>query len=390
MQINSTHRTRQAPGLQLTARGKLDQQLADGVRDVVDLGTSRTEVGKSNVYRDFGLTTLHHGVFGGALGLAMSNISPVGGLVGLGVGTYVAFNKTVRKDSGTVQITLDGETRRTRYYGRPENYVRTPQEVRAEMIATGELGERIEAFTPLEMNENAPTTFSAKDQKTLTDLARQKRLVADFRQKSEYGHEVLNLVDSLTAARLIESGKDVYLVDGTSKDVNHSLEVVASNNRSSVRRHESDSYLERTFDYTLTPLDRQNLDFETKGQGLPEGFQGIYKNRSSTSLVIGEDNQAGVGVTDQNYSKTSFDYRRVTRDQSIDMGSRDKARVITTASVNVRDVITMVGVAAGMLTGMGLSPGVPTAALVGGVAGGVIGRELGWLAQDRMPSYRTS
>jgi len=42
-----------------------------------------------------------------------------------------------------------------------------------------------------------------------------------------------------------------------------------------------------------------------------------------------------------------------------------------------------------MLTGMGVAPGMPQAALIGGVTGGVLGRELGWLAQDRMPSFQT-
>lgn len=393
MQISSTHRPhaqRTAVREPLTAKGKLDQQLAEGVQDVVDLGTSRAEVGKSNVYRDFGFTTLHHGVLGGALGLAMGNMSPVGGLVGLGVGTYIAFNKTVRKDSGTVQVDLDGQTRKTHYFGRPENYVQTPQEVRAEMIASGQLGERIGVFAPPESEGGAPSSFSAKEQQALKNLAGEKRLVADFGQKSEYGYEVLNPVDSLTAARLMESGKEVFLVTGSSKDTKHSLDVVASNNRSTVRKHHSSSYLERTYDYTLTPLEKEQLETSPQGEGLPEGFHGVYKNHLLTSLVMGEDDQAGMGVTDKDYNKTSFDYRRVTRDQNIDMGSQEKARVITTASVNVRDLVTMVGVLAGMVTGMSVSPGVPTAVLLGGAVGGVAGRELGWLAQDHMPTFRTS
>ena len=104
---------------------------------------------------------------------------------------------------------------------------------------------------------------------------------------------------------------------------------------------------------------------------------------------MGEDEQAGLGVAGRNTRHTSFNNRRVTRDGTIDLGATDKARVITTASVNVRDVIMMGGVLAGMLTGMGVAPGMPQAALIGGVTGGVLGRELGWLAQDRMPSFQT-
>jgi hypothetical protein len=388
MQIRSTHRPRPiqgAPREGFTPKGKLDRQLADG-EDVVELGASSTQDAKSDVMRNFRFTAMHHGLLAGAAGFAMSNMSPVGAAVGLGLGAYIAWNKTARKDSGTVTVKLDGETRQARYYGRPENYVKTPQEVRAEKISRGQLGERIKPYTP----ENVSVeTVSDADQKNLRKLAKERRLVADFGQKSEYGYDVLNQVDSLTAARLMQQDMRVYLLDGESQDNEHTLDVVAKNNRSTVRRHDSDSYLERTYDYSLTPLTEESLKSSPDGDGLPEGFHGVYKNQRSCALVMGEDEQAGLGVTGKNSSKTSFHSRRFTRDQSVDLGSRDKARVVTTSSINVRDLVMMGGVLVGMLSGMAINPGVPHAVLIGGVTGGVVGRELGWLAQDRMPSFQT-
>jgi hypothetical protein len=358
----------------------------------VDLGASRTENAQKEVKNDLMFAALHHGILGGVTGLAMANMSPLGAVAGLGLGTYIAWNRTARKTSGSVTVNLDGEVRKTRYYGRPENYVKTPQEMRAEMIARGELGERIKPFTA---DTSALTTqeagLSPADQKTLKKLDKERRLVADLGQHSEYGYEVLNQVDAITAARLMKADKSVFLLDGQSKDKTHTLDVSAHNNRSTVRRHDSDSYLERTYEYTLTPLTEEGLKEEQTldGQGLPEGFPGVYKNAAKCALVMGEDEQAGLGVTGKTTRHTSFSRRRVTRDGSIDLGASDKARVITTASVNVRDVVMMAGVVAGMLTGMGVAPGVPQAALIGGVTGGVLGRELGWLAQDRMPSFQT-
>ena len=395
MQIRSTQRPSSSnllPRQGLTPKGELDRQLSEGQKDVVDLGSSRTELAKKQVGNDFKFAALHHGVLGGAVGLTMANMSPFGAAAGLGLGAYIAWNRTARKTSGTVTVKLDGEVRKTRYYDRPENYLKTPQEVRAEMISRGELGERIKPFTA---DSSQLTTqeagWSSADQKALKRLDKERRLVADLGQRSEYGYDVLNQVDAITAARLMKADKPVFLLDGKSSDKIHTLDVSAYNNRSTVRRHDSDSYLERTYDYTLTALTEEGLQAEQSldGQGLPEGFHGVYKNAGSCALVMGEDEQAGLGVTGKNTRHTSFNQRRVTRDGSIDLGAKDKARVITTASVNVRDVIMMGGVLAGMLTGMGVAPGVPHAALIGGVTGGVLGRELGWLAQDRMPSFQT-
>jgi hypothetical protein len=390
MQIQSTQRPQRLRRTEsLTPKGQLDQQLSAGVQDVVDLGSSRTEYSKSRVRRDFGFTAVHYGILGGAFGLAVSNISPVGGLVGVGLGTYVAWNKTARKSTGKVEIRLDGETRQTRYYGRPENYTKTPQEVRAEMISRGQLGERIKSYNPDSVSGPTPE-LSPSEKKSLKKLADESRLVADFGQRSEYGIEVLNRVDSLTAARLMKGEKPVYVLDGESQDTKHTLEVVAKNNRSTVRRHDSDSYIERTFHYSLTPLDKESLQAGFAGEGLPESFQGVYKGRESCALIVGLDEQAGVGIAGKNFDKTSFSSSRVVRGQNVNLGSTDKARVVTRSSINVRDVITMGGVALGMVSGMALSPGVPHAALIGGAVGGVFGRELGWLAQDRMPSFQTS
>ena len=162
MQIRSTQRpslSNPLPRQGLTPKGQLDRQLSAGQTDLVDLGASRTENAQKEVKNDLMFAALHHGILGGVTGLAMANMSPLGAVAGLGLGTYIAWNRTARKTSGSVTVNLDGEVRKTRYYGRPENYVKTPQEMRAEMIARGELGERIKPFTA---DTSALTTQEAR------------------------------------------------------------------------------------------------------------------------------------------------------------------------------------------------------------------------------------
>lgn len=388
MLISSTQNSGRGKGVsrdRVTAKAKIDQKLAQGdpVQDIVDLGTSRTEAGKSEVYRDFGSSAVLHGLMGGGLGLALAGDPTVGGLVGLGLGVYVAWNKTARKNSGTVKIEMDGQTRTTRYYGKPQNYVKTPQEKRLELLSKGQLGERIRPFTLQDVN-GPVSSFTADQRKALKRLDEERRLVADLGQRSEYGYEVLNQVDSLSAARLMEAGKDVFMVEGQSKDVTHTLNAEASNTRSTVRRHESDSYRERTYDYTLTALSRESLEGQPKGEGLPESFHGVYKNHRSCALIVGEDRQTGFGESGKDFRNSSFDFARLTRDRMIDMGSKDKARVVQKVAINVRDVVMVSGIAAGLLAGLHLAPGNPGVGLISTVAGGVAGRELGWLVQGKM------
>lgn len=394
MQIQThskVHRKVARPGPQLSEVARLDQQLAEGNGDSVDLNTTSAAEGKKKAFSDFKYQALQCCVFGGLLGLAGNNMGALGAALGAGTGLYIAWNKSLRKNSGKVSIELNGEKRTTRYYGKTTAYQKTPQEVRAEMLADGRLGEQIPAYSPRpsEIPKLKIPAELAAHKETLSELAEEKKLVADFGQKSRYGYETLNFVDATSAAKLIAAGKPVYAVAGESQDTKHSYKVVAANVRSTTRRQIHKAYVERDYNYELHPLTGpESFQELPEGEGLPEGFTGVYKEQGSCSQIMATDAQNGFGTVGKNSSRKTFDYSRMTRDGQLDLGSQDSARVIHTGSVNIRDLVMMTGIAGGMITGMSLFPGVPFAAAAGGAIGGVAGRELGWLAQDHMPSFK--
>lgn len=378
----------------LNELAQMDKDLASGldVEDTLDFDFSvfREENPESSAKKEFALQSVLLGGFGTAAGCVFGNFSAIGAAAGLGLGLYVAYNKTLRANSGKVNITLDGETRTTRYYGRPDNYKLSPQERRLELLAKGRLGEQISSVSPEPGKlPDVPITAEVKALKPqLKALSKEGKLVADFGGKSRYGQPVLSQIDAQVAAKLMSAEQSVYALAGTTEDTEHSLKVNAANQRSTVRKAQVNTYVERKFDYQTTELNPQNITALPEGEGLPEGMFGVYKDQNSCSISIAKDDQRGYGKVSSNRNTTSFHSRRVFADPSVDLGRADQAEVYTTSSVNVRDLVMMGGILGGLLTGMGVSPGVPEAALLGGVVGGVVGREVGWLVQDRMPSYR--
>lgn len=378
-----------------TLAGQMDQEVRSGSLDSVELryADDSYQREKHQTLTDFGLKSAVYGTMGLLGGYAMTDCSPVGAAVGVGLGAYLAWNSSLRHSTGKVEINHDGKVREARFFGKASNYKKTNEEVRAELILKGVLGEQIASYVPGPGEVPEPESLGAlKDyREQLDQLSDDRRLVADFGRKSHYGYEVLNLVDDLTAAKLIRAGKSVFAVGGTSTDTEHSLEVSGTNERGSQRLEQSGTYIDRTYNYTLTPLkSEKSLEQIPQGDGLPEGLSGVYKNSDSCSVSIATDSQRGYGFADGEQSENTYEYRRFTRDKSLDLDPTDKSRVVTRSSINVRDLITLSGVLGGMLTGMHLAPGVKSAVLVGGAIGGVAGRELGWLAQDQMHSWTSS
>ena len=372
--------------------GQMDQEIRSGSLDSLELRyvNDSYEMEKARTLADFGMKSAVYGTMGLLGGFALTEGLPLGAAVGVGLGAYLAWNSSLRHSTGKVTVKHDGQVRQARYFGSAKNYRKTPEEVRAELILKQVLGEQIGPYTPRPGEVPEPESLGALNDRReqLNALNKERRLVADFGQKSHYGYQVLNLVDDLTAAKLIKGGKDVYAVSGSSADVKHTLEVSGTNERGSQRLEQSGTYIDRTYDYTLTPLkSEESLDHIPDGEGLPEGMVGVYKNFDSCSVSIATDSQTGYGMVDGEQSANTHEFRRFSRDRSLDLGSRNKAQVVTKSSINVRDLVTLSGVLGGMLTGMHLAPAVKAAGLMGGVIGGVAGRELGWIAQDHMPRF---
>jgi hypothetical protein len=387
------HSTQTRPGFHardLTRVAKLDRELAQGVVDTVDLQGDLSRRNRKNVQQDFVFQSLSLGALGGAAGYVLGDLSPIGAAFGVGFGAYLAFNRTLRPNSGEVEIELDGQVRKTRYYSNPDSYLKTAQEVRAEMLVNGTLGEQIPA-PKIQAGDipELPASAEVMQMRTeLKELAAQRKLVADLGQLSRYGHPVLQQIDARVAAKFLTAKKAVFAVAGESKDIKHSLRVSAANNRSTVRKSQLETYIERQYDYRLTELQagaaNQKLPL---GSGLPEGLFGVYRDQESCAITVASDEQHGLGAVSDTRTLDRFSSRRLSRDSSVDLGQEGQAKVVTTSSVNVRDLVTMGGVLIGLVGGMQWAPGVPSAALIGGALGGVVGRELGWLAQDRMPQF---
>lgn len=131
-------------------QAKLDQQGGSGTADHLDVyfPMERSGSRKRSTLVDFGVKTVGYGAFGLAAGLALSDFTPVGAAVGAGLGAYVAWNATLRKNSGKVRVQLDDQVRETRWYGNTNSYERSPEEKQAKKIMSGEIGENIPAYVP--------------------------------------------------------------------------------------------------------------------------------------------------------------------------------------------------------------------------------------------------
>lgn len=382
-----------APRAGFTAVAKLDQQLQSGASDSMEWNRDpykhdQVAENKSTVLRQWAIEGVGFSALGALGGSALTNFHPAGAAIGAGLGAYIAWNNTLRAETGKVEVKLDEQVHSTRFYRHPNSYAKVPGQARAEMMIDGRLGEKIHLASPSfeEMAGSVSGDLPREVKTELKDLAKQRKLVADLGERSRYGFEVLSPVDARSAAKLLANEKEVFAVSGKASDTKHTLQVTSANQRSTARAAQNGAYVERHFDYQLSPVE-SSTDFRQlpKGEGLPDGFHGVYKNHSTTSLVVGSDEQFGYGLAEPDRRSEFFASHRVLKDQSLDFGAPDQAKVKTTRAMNVRDLVTMGGVLAGMVAATGLAPGVPEVALMGAVVGGVAGRELGWIAQDRMP-----
>lgn len=326
--------------------------------------------------------SLGKGVFGGAAGLALSNLSPWGAVAGAMVGVYVAWSQTARTRQGTVELEVDGVKSKTRWYLKPDHF-EAPNEVRQlKALADGYAGDRIHAHTGQAASPD-PTKLAAwkRHRPELARLGQARRLVADFGQKSHYGYRALNLVDAPLAEQMLAAGQKVYLVNGEEpQDQLHHYRVESRNAVHSVLRLEDRQVIERTFNYQLVPLkDPHQLSGVAGAHGLPDDMVGVYAELESLTQTVVRDNQQGQAILGKDFRDIQHQNSSFSRDLSLPR-REPVAQVHTVRGLDWRGISMMGGALAGILTGMSVLPGVPTAALGGLVAGGIAGREFGhWL-----------
>ncbi|MGE0490689.1 MAG: hypothetical protein AB7S38_15900 [Vulcanimicrobiota bacterium] len=322
------------------------------------------------------------GVFGGAAGLALSNLSPWGAVAGAMVGVYVAWSQNARTRQGTVDLEVDGVKSKTRWYLKPDHF-EVPNEVRQlKALADGYAGDRISAHTGQAASPDPARLAAWKPHRSvLASLGQARRLVADFGQKSHYGYAALNLVEAPLAEQMLAAGQKVYVVNGAEpEDQVHHYRVESRNAMRSVLRLEDRQVIERTFAYKLTPLaDPEQLAGVAGAHGLPEGMVGVYSELESLTQTVVRDNQQGQAIVGENFRDIRHQNSSFSRDLSLPR-REPVAQVHTVRGLDWRGISMMGGALAGILTGMSVLPGVPTAALAGVVAGGIAGREFGhWL-----------
>ena len=204
--------------------------------------------------------------------------------------------------------------------------------------------------------------------------------MADFGNKSSYGHDVLDIVDATAARKLIAAGKPVYVVNGEDAvDVRHRYQTSAKSPDKKVKRAEKDDFVERKFEYGLTRIDSpDDLAAVQDGKGVPEGMVGVYKNSGKLSQMVYTKTQAGESRLDGEQVTNSHE-----ADEAIHDGDVQRADDLQHKDLRVREkwgfgpIGGLIGATVGMMVGMAVLPHtLALLALGAGAVGGYKGTEI--------------
>jgi hypothetical protein len=355
----------------------------------------RAEQASHSYHKELAMRSLQRGLVGGVLGGALiggayqlPHGELIGPLFGAGVGLYTTWESMHRQNTGKVTVRLDGETYKKSFRGDPTKVALTPKEVQFQLLAQGQASpSRVRAYNGKVAEPQVSLLAPWKEQAgALRELGEQRRLVASFGQKTEDGQSALHLVDALAAAKLAAAGANVYRVNAQApKDVEHSLTMVGFNVAHSESNSEEYRYLERTVDYTLTPL-HSPADVAQAGaasHGVPEGMFGLLENATSYGEVINYGNHLDSAETyspefgrspTRESSRSSYAEQRRLGDHDLNFESG----ISTVHHVNLPALLALTGTAAGLMTAMAFTgPGVPGPALMAATVGFLGGRAAG-------------
>lgn len=370
------------------------------VDTLVSESLERADQAKSNYNKEWARRSVERAVIGGALGTVllggaynMPHGYVIGPLFGVGVGLYTAWEGLHRQQTGTVKVTHDGQESERDFYGHPSKVAMTAEEVQFKLLAEGQASpSRVLAFNG-QAPEPAPEKLAPwKEQApALKKLAEERRLVADFGQKTPDGQTALHLVDGLTAARLAANGQSVYAVNaGAPKDVEHSLTLVGFNVAHSESNSEDYRYLQREVDYTLTQLKTpEDLAGLAQAQGVPEGMFGLLEGVTKYGEILNYGNFRASGET---YSP-EFGNKPIRRsdrsswEETLRVEDRRlnySGGLTTRFQMNFPALLGLGGTAAGLMTAMAITgPGVPGPALMAATIGFLGGRAIGRAINSR-------
>lgn len=310
--------------------------------------------------------------------LGMPGYPALGVAVGAGVGLAMLYD-VMNREKGQVSIESSlGESSRT-WYGSPETYNKTPEEMRLVLHAKGALGDRVlPAQVPTFSKAQKPELLAELEQHKadLKSLSDQRRLLADLGGKTRYGKPALQIVGAGVARELLSRGRSVHLIDADKvEETIKSFKTEAYSGTNDKKALESYSYTESSFGFRLTEISAPGELAEAKdGRGLPENFYGVPMNETKFSKNI------YMGQNKAERDRTKEDVISTSKTETIlGKGTQNKDSHLMSSIRSMVDPSTrgfaITGAALGACAGFAV-PGIDPAAAItlGGVAGHFVGR----------------
>ena len=369
------------------------------IQDSVELSAACFKKNRRAVSARLVNTILRNSFLGG-LGAAVVTGSPL--LIGAAaaIGGFTAWMQGSRQSKGSVEVELQGVKRTTEFYSHGSQFVQTHEEAEARLTAAGQLGDEIEGVQPDWSKFEARKTpaYSGQQRDLLKRLGSERRLVADLNSHSKEGHQVLNLVSATAAAKLLQADVDLYaVVDGESSDKSRELRISAINPDRSHAYSESAQYMERSYSPELRKIDSPELldSLKVKGEGLPQGFGGLYKNEEETKLVVSRDLERSDVFISEERTSSKFKFRSESADSSISEPVRGRARLTTKKSYESSNFRSL-GLVFGLITGVSVAARLLPIAATGSIipvaiglslAGGLVGREVDLALAGKNPRW---
>ena len=218
----------------------------------------------------------------------------VGAAVGAGIGVAMALD-SAREFKGSVKISDGEEQSRRSWYGEPENFERTPAELRTIFHSTGVLGDRVD-MVPFELQGEPDAQLLnrlGQHRESLKNLAGERRLLGDLGGKTRYGKPALQLLEANQAKELLGRGRSVHLVDVVDlQKVEHRLDTEANSGIHHKKSLKSYRYTEDQIEYRLREITKpEDLSTIEDGRGLPDSILGVQSDRLSEARVRRTDDR---------------------------------------------------------------------------------------------------
>ena len=304
----------------------------------------------------------------------------VGAAVGAGIGVAMALD-SAREFKGSVKISDGGEQSRRTWYGEPENFERSPAELRTIFHSTGVLGDRVE-MVPFELQGEPDARLLnrlGEHRESLKSLAGQRRLLGDLGGKTRYGKPALQLLEANQAKELLGRGRSVHLVDVVDlQRVEHRLDTEANSGIHHKKSLKSYRYTEDQIEYRLREISKpEDLSAIEDGRGLPDSMLGVPSGeRKFSQTVYQKQESAGRTIGDKkDHSFQQLKEVLTGSGKSVNAGNQLGSAVSRMVHPSTRGY-TITGAVLGTVAAAAIGGVEPAVGLtLGGFAGHFVGRQ---------------